>query len=137
MSTRREVIGTLILLPLGLSACRFGGWGRGFRESGLGCTVELRPAIGTQRTEGELLLARDDGLVVLSGGRVLFAPWDAMSRVTFQGVPVDRLLGGQAPTNPGHLDNMRQVSRYPYPLTDAQMDAVLERQGQAEMGLYP
>ena len=135
MSTRREVLVGLLTLPLGLAGCRFGGWGRGFRESELGCRVELRSLAGSDSVVGELLLARDDGLVVLVGGRVLFAPWDALSRASFEGVPVERVRDAVPPT-PVHLSRIRQVSRYPFDLTEPQMAALLEHHGQAEMERY-
>lgn len=141
MSTRREVLRALFLLPMALgvpaavSGCRFGGWRGGFRELEFGSYIEMRPNGRNARLEGELLLVGDDGIVSLMDDRVVFAAWDSMARLTFRGVPVDRLETGMRPA-PEHHARMRQVSRYPFGLAPEQMSALLESYGQTEMDLF-
>ena len=118
---------TLVAAP----GCRVGGsWNAETLDSPFGAQVELEA--GGSTTTGELLLVRDDGIVVLRDRRAVLTPWEAITRLTFSDHPVAELEGGGVPSA-RQREEMALASRYPYGLTERQMRELLDGLGQDEL----
>ena len=120
------------LAMLALTGCRVGPGGADLqvaKQPG-GASVSLRTASGAY--SGELIAVQNDG-VFISNGRVMFAPFSAMT-----GFVVERmsghyqLRGGEIPTS-GKRARLSAVSRFPQGLTSGIEARLLELKNQTEV----
>lgn len=120
------VASTLLLT----TACTAGGWSRADLSAGKGGSVRIQA--GDTRMDGELLLADEDGLLVLANGRIARVPWGAVRALDFRNRPVEIEAGHSlgVPPFPGELRAIQLASRYPYGLTPEQLHRVLADLGQ-------
>jgi hypothetical protein len=121
-----RVASTLLLT----TACSVGGWSRGDLSAAKGGSVRVEA--GEARLIGELLLADQEGLLLLADGRIRRVPWTAVLGLDFRNRPVEVEAGLAlgAPPLPGILRAIQLASRYPYGLTPEQLGRVLADLGQ-------
>ena len=122
MTTRRSFRMSLLLGLLVLASCRVGGWNRGQVASARGGTVDLELADDDVR--GELLMADEEGVLILAASEILGARWASLERLRVRDRPVEEVRDGEIPA----ADRLRQLqlaSRYPFGLPDDQLTALL------------
>jgi hypothetical protein len=86
------------------------------------------------RAKGELVAVREDGLMVLWRQRLTLFTYPAISEVTFTEVlGDDRLRGSPPPAD--ERARVARFARYPFGITDAQLDLLLEALGQEQLGV--
>lgn len=119
---------TLLTVP----GCRLGGWSDEAIASRLGAPMRVRTEAG--RVTGELILVRDDGVVLYANGRLLLSPWTAMRELHDDRSGELHVRDGRAPDS-RHREALRRISRYPYGLADAQMQALLASMAQTELDI--
>lgn len=117
-----------ILTAILLAACTVGGWNPADLQTGRGGEVTLTAGSG-QEVEGELLLADEEGIMILVGGRLTLVPWEAVDALGFDDRPVDNVSDGAVPL-PNHLEQVQLASRYPFGLSEDQLDTLLASLGQ-------
>lgn len=127
-------VGACALVAVLVTGCPIGGWGGEVTSSRFGSEVRVETSTGEMR--GELLLVQDDGIVFVSHGRGLFAPWPSMRKLSFSGYPVADLKDGLTP-GANHRLQMTLASRYAHGLTDAQWARVLESLDQEDLERIP
>lgn len=126
---------TGLVVVVSFPACRVGGsWDAETVSAPYGGDVEVQA--GSTTATGELLMVRGDGVVFLHDGRATVVHWDAIDRLAFPDHPVEELRGGEGPSS-RHRREMELASRYPYGLTDDQLQRVLEGLGQSELAVLP
>lgn len=131
---RTPILTLTALACLALSACKFGGWHPSVSGSGYGGPVELTLPGVQERIQAELLRVDETGLLVLQGARVVHVPWSDLFRVRVAGGPPGTVTLGGMPPNAQALEALRLRSRYPFGLTDAQLQELLAASGQDEVG---
>jgi len=120
-----------IVLVATATGCKVGSkWDPGITQSPLGATVEIRTDAAT--SEGELLLVRDDGIVILIDRQVRLSRWEITNRVRIRRASVSYAINGTEPSSP-QREAMRKLSRYPHGLTSAQLEKLLASVGQTEI----
>ncbi|MGH7613895.1 MAG: hypothetical protein ACREMW_07645 [Gemmatimonadales bacterium] len=135
---RRALVVPVVLLSL--NACHVGPSAENFAPAigpnGIWADLRLKGV----RVEGELLEARDSGLLVLRKQRVragqrpprvvTFVPLEAIRRGRFE--RYGTLIVNGAPVAKGALQRLRLVSRFPNGLTPELRAALLTVHGQTE-----
>lgn len=111
-----------------------GGWDEGLREGARGAWALVRT--DDLRFGGELLLVRDEGVVLLWRRQAVLVGWTTLERLSLHDAPVERVEGGERP-EPRHFEQLRMVSRYPYGLTDSQLWVLLRSLGQTSLEVVP
>jgi len=114
-----------------VSACTFGGWNAEAIAAGRGAPAEIvGTGDGDAGWSGELLMAEQEGvLLLLDDGELLRVRWTAVDRIRLRDHPGSFRSRGRAPTE-DQLRDARLASRYPYGLTDAQLDELSTALGQ-------
>ena len=99
-----------------------------------GAHVSLRTSSGAY--SGELLAVQDDG-VVISGDRILFAPFSAIVRLTVDKMGGQYQLGTADVPRGERLEQLRLVSRFPQGLTPTIRSALLAQKSQTDIAVIP
>lgn len=107
------------------AGCVVGGWGQ-VKTSPVGGWAKLSIASGD--VFGELLLADDAAALMKNGDDIFRVPWTRVRSVRIKSHSVSVDLGG-FPPQAGELRAMRRASRYPFGLTDEQLQHLLESVG--------
>ena len=113
MRARTGIPGVLPCLLL-LGACAVGGWSD-TEPYARGASVTLTSASST--LTGELLLADEDGVIVLANNAITRAAWGVLTDFDVDGRPAPRLRGGRVPLTQ-ELREIQLTSRYPFDLTE-------------------
>ena len=131
MTTNRGLRHPFLLTLLVVGSCRMGGWSANQLAVPQGGFVEVE--LADRDLEGELLLADEAGILLLSDDFVVFrASWSALEELDFRDRPVDDVADGAVPVG----DWLRQIqlaSRYPFGLPDDQLATLLESLDQDEV----
>ncbi|HSM35231.1 MAG TPA: hypothetical protein VK837_02445 [Longimicrobiales bacterium] len=131
MRTSSAVIG----LSLALAVCfRVGGWEAEQRFE-YGDQVEIRTAGG--ELLAELILVRDEGIVVLGETTAYALAWADIERMDFRRFPVDRYEADDGIPSAPVRERLARASRYPYGLSDDQLARFLGALGQTELAPPP
>lgn len=95
-----------------------------------GVLVELRLRSGDDSLSGELIEVRDQAIVVRAIGQIVLVPFSAVRSARSQSGPRrTRVRGSDAE----HFKTWAPFARYPYGLTEAQLDELLRLEGQSTL----
>jgi hypothetical protein len=124
----------VIGLSLALAACRVGGWEVGQRLE-YGDQVEIRTA--SEELIAELILVRDEGIVILGETTAYALSWADIQRMDFRTFPVDDYEADDGIPSASARERMARASRYPHGLSDDQLARFLRAMGQTELAPPP
>lgn len=117
-----------------LAGCPIGTWSELENRAAYGDRIEVELIEGD--LAGELILVREQDIVVLGEATGYAIPWTSIRKIDFR-PPIDDYKGeGQVPAQNARR-RMASASRYPYGLTDAQLAEFLEAIGQQELAPPP
>lgn len=126
----------VLILMLSFASCRVGprteSVAPATQPQGAPTTVTYAPAVGPQRTiSGELVATRDDGFLLLAPQGLTLVRAGAIRRATFSDVVGIRRLRG--PANASQRRTLARFSRYPFGLTEVQLNSLLEALSQERL----
>jgi hypothetical protein len=115
-----------------LASCQFGMRGSELpvaqRPGGAAASIE----VSSGKYVGELIAVQDDG-VVISGGRIMFAPFTAMKTFSLDMMGKDYSIDHGELPNAEKLARLRAVSHFPQGLTPDIRRRLLALSGQTEV----
>lgn len=131
---------TLILLSSMAGSCRLGSNAADSRvaRSPYGARVVFQFS-GTAEVSGtsvrldqpvELLVVSDSGLLVEASGRLVMVGFTSFETAKLLDSPGVGTIRGEGPDHPS-LEKARPYSRYPFGLTDEQLERLLRQRGQS------
>jgi len=119
-----------------LAGCHMGSSGANLPVANQpgGAHVSLRTTGGAY--SGELLAVQDDG-VIISGDRIMFAPFSSMVELSLDKMGRQYRLGTAEVPRGEKLARFRAVSRFPQGLTPNIRAVLLARTSQTEIAVIP
>lgn len=122
-----------LFVPIMLAGCRIGTSPGSFDPAQNPEGVTTRLVTTTEKNiRGELIAVRENGLVVLSGDELLFAPFDVIRQGRFSQRRSLKINDGNAPGAEEFIQ-IRMLSRFPQGLSEALLTRLLEAYGQDEL----
>ena len=124
----------LLAVVVGLPACTFGKNAAKWRiaTQPMGATVKLQWTSGA--STGELLEVRDDGVVIMrSDGKLVLAPYAALSRLEAVDLGSGYFVGGGASPEATTRRKFTMVSHFPQGMSPAILTTLLRNSQQSEL----
>lgn len=121
----------VVILASTTLACAFGPTVREFRPARQPHGATIHFGTEAERYVGELLEARDAGLVVLTDGVLRLAPYDAIVSLRIEQVRMQ--WEPRRPPSAEHLDRLKLISRFPYGLEPGVLERLLRAHNQTEL----